>query len=425
MSKLIKLDYLDFKNSLERLYNSVNIELGLKVIQVEDAVSEVLAEDIAAKFDIPPSNVAFYDGYALRSKDIIAASKEKPVKLKVIGTFFPNGNPKCSLKKNESAYVSSGTPLPKGADVVVRFESVKIDGEHIWVTEPSESWDRVIFHGEDAKKGEVMFKEGHMIRPQDIGLLLQLGNSRVRVFRKPRIGVLSIGDEIVEQFNNNRSSYPDNFHMLIKSFFEAYKFHVDQVGIILDDVDKIKEAIRDSCQHYDALLVISGASTGKKDVVHIALQEVGKMIFHGVKLSPGKVSGLALVDGKPVFMIPGHVGSLYVCLSLYVAPVLFKTLCNVKEPFVKVIAKLDSEIRSRPHMSAIRTVQLTRNNGGYVAKVVEKRLGGSGLFTLLTKANGFVVLPPGAVRKQGENVTVSLFNPFEVFHTNRLESKPN
>ncbi len=76
-------------------------------------------------------------------------------------------------------------------------------------------------------------------------------------------------------------------------------------------------------------------------------------------------------------------------------------------------------------MSAIRTVQLTRNNGGYVAKVVEKRLGGSGLFTLLTKANGFVVLPPGAVRKQGENVTVSLFNPFEVFHTNRLESKPN
>jgi molybdopterin molybdotransferase len=420
VKKTIQLCYLNFEESIKRLLDSIKLKARVKLIQTLDSVGEILAEDIKARFDVPAFNIAFYDGYALRSEDVKNASGEKPVKVKIIGKMLPDDNPsKLSLKAYEAAYVSSGAPLPLGADTVVRFENVKIDREYAFVTEPSEPWDRVILQGEDVKRDEIIFKRGHVIRPQDVGLLLQAGYSRVKVFRKPRIGVLSVGDELLSKFNDDRLSYPDNFHAIVKSFFELFKFNVEYLGIVPDDVNEIKKGVENSCLHYDALLLISGASTGDNDLVHAALQEIGNIIFHGVRISPGKVTGAALVKDCLVFMVPGHVGSLYVCLSLYVAPALFKAL-GVNGPLLRIKAKAASEILGRPGMSVVKAVQLIDAQGDYLAKVVEKRLGGSGLLTSLTEANGLILLPPNAIIKPGEEVLVYLFNPYEVFHIHTL-----
>jgi molybdopterin molybdotransferase len=420
MKKTIQLDYLNFEESIKRLFDSIKLKVCVKLIQTLDSVGEILAEDVKAKFDIPQFNIAFYDGYALRSEDVKNASKEKPVKVKIIGKMLPSDNPsKLSLKACEAAYISSGAPLPLGANTVVRFENIKIDGEYAFIAESSEPWDRVILQGEDVKRGEIIFKKGHVIRPQDVGLLLQIGYSRVKVFRKPKIGILSIGDELLSKFNNDRLSYPDNFYAIVKSFFELFKFDIEHLGIVSDDVNEIKKSVESSCLHYDALLLISGASTGDNDPVHAALQEIGNIIFHGVRISPGKVTGVALVKDCLVFMVPGHVGSLYACLSFYVAPALLKAL-DVKEPFLRIKAKAASEIHGKPTMSVIKTVQLIEAQGDYLAKIIEKRLGGSGLLTSLTEANGLIVLPPNAIIKPGERILVYLFNPYEVFHIHSL-----
>jgi molybdenum cofactor synthesis domain-containing protein len=418
MNKDIQFDYLDFEESINRtrvLHDKLKPKIGTRLTETVNSVGEILAERINSRNDVPPFNMAFYDGYALRSEDVKDASEEKPVKVKVVGKLYPDEKPsKFSLKKCEAVYVPSGAPLPLGADALIRYEDVEIDNESALITSPVEPLDRVILQGEDIKRGEIVFEKGHIIRPQDIGLLLQICYSRVKVFRRPRIGLLSVGDEILNKFEADRLSYPDNYFAIIKSFLEVFKFDVVHLGVSTDDSNEIKKIVERACSEYDSLLIISGASLGDNDSVHATLQDIGQIIFHGVRVSPGKVTGVASVNNHPVFMVPGHVGSLYVCLCFYVMPTLFGAL-GVQEPFLRLKAKSASNVQGRPRMSTIRPVQLIENQGEYSAKIVERRLGGSGLLTLLTKANGLIVIPPEKEVKQGDNLKVYVPNPYEIF----------
>lgn len=419
MSKDVKHEYLDFDESIRQLHDNLKPKIGTKLIETVNSVGEILAERINSRDDVPPFNVAFYDGYALRSEDVKEASIEKPVKVKVVGKLYPGEKPsKFSIKICEAVYIPSGAPLPSGADALIRYEDVKIDNENAFITSPVEPFDRIILQGEDIKRGDTVFEKGHVIRPQDIGLLLQICYSRVKVFRKPRIGILSVGDEILNKFEAARLSYPDNYFAIIKSFLEVFRFDVDHLGISTDDSDEIKKIVEKACLEYDSLLIISGASFGDNDSVHATLQDIGRIIFHGVRVSPGKVTGVASVNDRPVFMVPGHVGSLYVCLCFYVIPTLFEAV-GVKEPFLKLKAKATSNVQGRPRMSTIRPVQLIENQGEYSAKIVERRLGGSGLLTLLTKANGLIVIPPDKEVRQGDHLLVYVPNPYEIFNLHK------
>ena len=399
------------KSALQAFPQKASYEL----IPISEALGRRIAEDIYAPFDMPRKNIAFYDGYAVRHEDTKGATASNPVKLRVVGSVLKDDEEVgLRVKEGEAAYLSANSPLPEGADSVVREELTSRQGDYVLVKKEVESYEDVVLRGEDAKKDEVLISRGSVIRPQDQVLLLEVGLTRVKVYREPTIGVASVGDELLERFEKGMP-YPDNYSFLLSSTLRLIGCKTVSLGIIRDDPEEIARFISKNINYYDALALISGAARGVKDYTGMSIEKIGEVVFHGTTLSPGKVSGVCKVDGKPVFLVPGHIGSATSCICNIIVPIISKVYYNGIELLPKVSAKLTTSIEARPGLYTFRTVSLEWCDDGLNATPHLKRLGGSTLITILSKAGGFILIPPGVKLSSGELVKVTLLNPLEVF----------
>ena len=386
-----------------------------ELVPVSEALGRRIAEDAYAPFDIPRKNIAFYDGYAVRHEDTRGATASNPVKLRVVGSVLKDSEELgLRVEEGEAVYLSANSPLPEGADAVVREELTSKQGDHVLVKKEVELYEDVVLRGEDARKGDVLISRGSVIRPQDQVLLLEIGLTRVKVYREPMIGIASVGDELLERFMKG-TSYPDNYFFLVSSTLRLVGCRTASLGILRDDPDEIAGFISKNISYYDALALIGGASRGLRDYTGMSVEKIGEVIFHATTLSPGKVSGVCRVDGKPVFLVPGHIGSATSCICNIIIPIISKIYFEGAELLPKVLAKLTTFIESRPGLYTFRTVSLEWCNDGLRATPHLKRLGGSTLITILSKAGGFILIPPGVKLSSGELVEVTLLNPLEVF----------
>jgi len=244
--------------------------------------------------------------------------------------------------------------------------------------------------------------------------LLEIGLTRVKVYREPTIGIVSVGDELLERFEKGVSC-PDNYFFLISSTLRLVGCKSASLGILRDNPDEIARFISKNISYYDALALIGGAARGIKDYTGMSIERMGEVIFHGTTLSPGKVSGVCKVDGKPVFLVPGHIGSATSCICNIIIPIISKIYYDRMELLPKVLAKLTTFIESRPGLYTFRTVSLEWCNDGLSATPHLKRFGGSTLITILLREGGFILIPPGVKLSSGELVEVTLLNPLEVF----------
>jgi len=384
-----------------------------KDLGIDEGLGEILAEDVYAKCDVPSFNRSAMDGYAVRSTDTVGSSANNPVILRVVGVSETGYFPTAVAGRSNAVRISTGAPLPDGADAVIMLEYTRDLGrDRIEVYRPVTPYENVSRVGEDVKKGEKVLGKGTVLQPQDIGILAAVGRRTVKVLRRVEIAVLSTGDELVELGGDvEPGRITDvNRHALLASVREVGCRPYD-LGIARDDVDEIGLKIVNGLKNADVVLVTGGISVGSKDLVSEAVNSLGKpgMIVRGISMRPGMPTSLAAIGDKPVILLPGSPVAAIISFNVFVKPILAAML-GVHLGLVKgqvVKAKMARKVASATGSRTFLRVIVGKVGDEYIAEPV--RTSGSSIISSMVKANGIVVIPESKEGlEEGEEVDVEL-----------------
>lgn len=383
----------------------------LENVSLDRALGRYLGKDVVAREYMPPFDRAVMDGYATRAEDLKNASQESPAVLDVVGESKLGGVYSKRVEPGKVVAVATGSMIPVGADTVVMVErTAKLPGNKVAIHVAAAAGQSIARKGEDVSPGKVVLRRGIRIRPQDVGVLKALGATRVHLARKPRVAILSTGNELVDSVTTRRpgKSVDINRTIISAMLVEIGAVPVD-LGIAKDTESTITTAMKKGLKTSDALLVSGGSSVGNRDLVPKCVNNLGKpgMLVHGVAMRPAMPTGLAVINGKPLLSLPGFPVSAFFAFRVFVRP-LVAWLMGVPEAIEpKVKAILNERITAAPgHRTFIRVV-VTKAEHGYVA--VPLRLQRSSVLMSLVSANGIITIPEGVTTiEEGQTVDVSL-----------------
>ena len=312
----------DLQTVLE--YRTKLPQVKTEVIPLPETAGRILAEEVVADDDLPNFPRAIVDGYAVQGASTFGSSEGNPAYLTVVGSIAMGQSPEMTVGPAEAAQISTGGMLPRGADSVVMIEHTEsIDDSTIEVYRSVAPGQNMIAVGEDIKKDKRILMKGQMIRPQETGLLAALGKQRVTVFRKPVIGIISTGDEIVPISDTpGRGQIRDINTYTLAGLIQEAGAEAVSYGIVRDDFKILFEKCEHALEKCDMILISGGSSVGARDFtveVLSALQD-SKILVHGISISPGKPTILAKVQNKAVWGMPGHVVSAMIVFSRVVKP---------------------------------------------------------------------------------------------------------
>ena len=413
--------YISVKRASDLIERFVprNKILRYETIRVRHSYARVLAEDVISAFDIPAFDSSHMDGYAINAQDIIQASERTPIVLRLKeGQIKPDRRvpPRSPLRKQEALRIGTGGFLPYGADSVVPLEETHADGKknkvYIMTTLPAGSF--VHQRGHDIKKGQEVMKRGRILRPQDIGLLELLHVTKVKVFKRPRVAIISTGSELTNEARYVKAGKVlDTNSGIISKLVEELGGLSFRMGITPDDIPKIRNKIESAmAQSMDLVLTLGGSSVGTYDLVETAINSMGKptILFHGVKLDRGRVTGVAVIKGKPIIIMPGPIQGAVNAFIVFAYPIIKLLSGHIKGKPLRVDARMVQEWNARkrfPNFMKIIYVRLRiKKNGEYVADTI---VGETESLTTLTKSNGYVLVDERTTHiKAGSKVKVNL-----------------
>jgi molybdopterin molybdotransferase len=386
---------------------------AVKTLGLADARGMICAKAIAAPEDLPPWPRATMDGYAVRAADTFGASESIPALLDTVGAVAMGELPDMAIGRNQAAAIPTGGFLPRDADAVVMVEYTNPAGSGaIEITRPVTAGENVLARAEDVTRGETLIPAGKMLLPQDIGLLAALGITTVPVYRRPKVALLSTGDEIVEVTSTPPPGRVRdiNTHSLA-ALVTASGGEAECFGIIPDDPSLLRAALEKALT-YDIVVLSGGSSVGERDHMASAVASLpGAAIHaHGVAISPGKPTLVASANGKPIFGLPGHPVSALVVAQVFLAPFLRYLAGDElkREPAgERRRAVLASSVHSVQGREEYVRVRIEQEQGQWIARPV---FGKSGSLSTLVKAHGFCVVPLHAEGiSDGTMVDVFLF----------------
>jgi molybdopterin molybdotransferase len=338
--------------------------------------------------------------------------------LELAGEVVMGREPQGSVIPGQAMRISTGGMIPEGADAVVMLEYChSIDEKNIEVSRTVAPLENIIGKGDDFRKGALIFKKGTVLRPQDIGLLAGLGTQKISVYQKPKVGIISTGDEVIsiDQKPGPGQVRDINSYTLSAFCLQAGAVPVN-MGLCKDNFEEMREkagAILDNC---DTVWISGGSSVGSRDMTVKVLEsfEGMELLVHGIAISPGKPTIIARIGGKAVFGLPGHVASAMVVAEIFLNPFLARLAGKVPgsgdvRQFVQ--AEMDRNVESASGRDDYIRVKLCKRDGKIFAEPV---FGKSGLISTLVEADGLVKIDrntEGLYR--GQNVSVMLFRPFE------------
>ncbi|MEW6547011.1 MAG: gephyrin-like molybdotransferase Glp [Bacillota bacterium] len=381
---------------------------AVELVGLEEALGRVLAADLVAREDVPGFARSTVDGYAVRAQDTFGASESLPAYLTLAGELRMGQAAERHLGDGECMAVATGGALPAGADAVVMLEHTETPGDGtVAVMRPVSPGENLVRPGEDVAAGQVVIRRGRVLRAPDLGVAAALGYTELPVFVRPRVAIVSTGDELVPPGETpGPGRVRDvNSHTLAAAV-QAEGGNPRLLGIVPDDRPALDRALQEGLRA-DCLLVSGGSSVGARDLVAQAIASLGEpgILVHGVAVRPGKPVIAAVARSRPIFGLPGHPVSALVTFYLLVRPVL-RFLAGA-EPFpveATVRARLGRNLASRPGVEEYVRVSLCRDGGVLVAHPV---LGKSGLISTLARAWGLVRIPAEATGlAQGEEVEV-------------------
>ncbi len=384
--------------------------VGVEKIPIRSSLGMVLAEDIRSDVNISPFDNSAMDGYAVKAADIQDASPDNQVILRVIDDVRAGYVTGKTLQPGEAIRIMTGAPVPEGADSVVMKEYTETQDDRIVIKKAVKPGENIRRSGEDVKIGDLVLKRGYVIGSAAMGLLASLGRYEVNVGRKPRVAILATGDELVDVGEDLapgkiRSS---NSYTLFAQVLESGGIPID-LGISKDDPLDVKTKIQTGLD-YDMILTSGGVSVGDYDFVKEVMTELGlELKFWKVAMKPGKPVAFGLIQGKPVFGLPGNPVSSMVTFELLARPAILKMGGHKKLRRPEVVAVLENDVKKRPGRRHYVRARVSRENGSYIVTTTGPQ--SSGILRSMTLANGLVIIPEESDgKKAGEEVTVHLLD---------------
>jgi putative molybdopterin biosynthesis protein len=384
--------------------------LGPEEIPLEQALGRVLGEDVVAAVDVPGFDRANMDGFAVRAEDTFGASEEAPARLRLSGESIPTGwIPRLEVGPATAAPIATGGMLPRGADCVVPVEHTDLEGDAVVVRRSQVPGGAVSFAGTDIGSGETVLFRGAQLGSRETGVLAAIGQGRVRVVRRPRVAILSTGDEIAEPGASVRPGlvYDSNGRILADAVAELGgepRF----LGVFRDDEAALRRALESALGAADLVLLSGGTSKGEGDLnARVVASLDPGIVVHGVALKPGKPICLAASGRLPVVVLPGFPTSAVFTFHEFVAPVLREMAGLAPERRRSLRARLAQKTLSERGRLEYLLVGLARGNDGQLAAWPMGK--GSGSVTAWSRADGFLRIPRNVeIVDEGAEVEVVL-----------------
>jgi len=401
-------EYKRLSEALKIVLSSVQI-LGPETVSFERSLGRVLAEDVISGVNVPPFDRSSMDGYAVRASDTFGASPQKPVELRTVGSIAIGSHSNVSVKHGETVKIMTGSMIPNGADATVMVENTKATGKKIKIFAPLTPGKNVSALGEDIRAGEVVMKCGQVLRPQDIGVLAAVGKLRIRVVKKPTVGILSTGGELRAPGKKLPPAKITNANSYSLAAYVQRCGGVPKIlGIVPDNLEVTKRMLNKAALN-DAVVVSGGSSVGERDLVPDAIAGIGQLLFHGVAIRPGSPTGFGLVKSKPVFALAGFSVAALVSFDVLARPALL-AMQGLSQGHGRyyVRAKLARKISSTLGRIEIVRASLRRENGELLADPIA--ISGSSILSSMTKSDGFIVVPEHVEGlEKGREVEVELY----------------
>lgn len=361
-------------------------------VSLLQAVGRVLAEEIHSAREVPPFANSAMDGYAVRWEDLHGASADEPVHLDVLEVIQAGAVPRYAVTTGTASKIMTGAVMPHGADTVIRVEDTEEHDGRVWIKRQERVGAHIRESGEDIRPGQRVLERGRVLRAADIGLLASVGRSFVLVRQRPRVAILSTGNELVEVDEAPRPGQivNSNAYTLAAAVQEAGGIPVP-LPIVRDTLAEIRAALDEAVRH-DVVLSTGGVSVGDFDFVKAAMDELGiRRLFWQVAQKPGKPLTFGLLRERPYFGLPGNPVSALVCFYLYARPALAKMLGHEK-PFLPVVsATVGEDIPKAKGLTEFVRCRLVYSKGQYEVRSTGNQ--SSGVLSSLSLGEGLVIGP--------------------------------
>jgi molybdopterin molybdotransferase len=397
---------LPVRQALEQVMAAVP-RLGTERVGLLDAVGRVLAEDVHSMRDVPGYANSAMDGFALRHADLA----RQPARLHVIGTSAAGAGALPEVKAGQALKIMTGAPIPPGADTVVRVEDTRRDGEFVLVDALVAPGSHVRLAGEDVRAGTTVLERGRRLTPADIGLAASVGKTLILVRRRPRVAILSTGDELVEADEAPATGQivNSNAYALAAAVAEAGGLPLP-LAIARDMPAEVRAAF-DEAARADAILSTGGVSVGDFDYVKTVMDEIGvRRLFWKVAQKPGKPLVFGMLEGRPVFGLPGNPVSSLVCFYLYARPALRRMMDLRAIHLPTAAATLAHDLKKAEGLTEFVRCRLEQKNGQLFATSTGTQ--SSAVLSSMSQGEALVVGPPEvSTLRAGSTVRVILLDP--------------
>ena len=389
------LDVVSAEEARARFERHLDLSpVGVESVRLADALTHVLAHDVVAAVDAPPFDRANVDGFALRAADTLGASDTAPKLFTLNAEVIACGHvPALEVAAGTASTIATGGVIPRGADAVVMIEQTELIEQgkpRIELRRAAGAGQFISYAGSDIARGEILLRRGARIGSREIGMLAASGIAHIDVVRRPKVAVLSTGDELVEPGKplNRAGVYDSNGAIIAAAISEAGGAPIT-LGAFPDDAEALEAAVRQALATSDMVVLSGGTSKGAGDLSHGVVSRLGKpgVLVHGVALKPGKPLCLGVVDGKPIVVLPGFPTSAIFTFHAFVAPVIRALAGLAPEAAETVSARVPVRIASELGRKEFVLVSLIQGDKGAIAFPTGK---GSGSVTSFSQADGFL-----------------------------------
>jgi len=400
------MEYLSVTKAQQCVLESV-VVLGAESVKLEHSLGRVLAEDVRANRDLPPYDVSSMDGYALRSADL----KNVPATLAIIEDIRAGDMPDKTVQAGQCARIMTGAPVPQGADAVIRVEDTQTSSDSsVQINAAVKPGNDIRLRGEGMRNGEVVLRAGTEITPGVTGVLATVKCAQLQVYRRPRVAILSTGNELEDMDEPvDPNKIPNSNSYALMAQVQALGIGPDLLGIARDDPAELEEYLQRGLR-FDVLLVSGGTSVGVHDYVRPIVESLGvQMKFWRVAMKPGHPVAFGITAHTRFFGLPGNPVSSMVCFEEFVAPALRRMMGHARLYRRTIAARLTHNVKHQPGRTEFVRVTLAKEQGGYAATSTGAQ--GSGMLLSMARADGLMVVPADSTGvAAGSMVTVQLLD---------------
>ena len=378
-----------------------------EVLPLSACVGRVLAGDITANEYVPDFDRSTVDGYAVRASDTFGCSDSMPAILKLRGIVGMGKASGIVLREGECAYVPTGGEIPEGADAMVMIEHGESYGnEEIGILKTAAPGNNIIYRGDDVFPGKTVIRAGRVLRSEDIGALAALGICEVKLKKRPVVGIISTGDELVPVSQRPEAGQVRDVNSdMLAASVELCGAEARCFGIVRDGYMRLREAIVEHLDGCDVLLISGGSSVGQMDSTCAVIEELGTLLLHGIAMKPGKPTIIGKIGSKPVIGLPGHPAAAFFVTDIFVKE-LIAIMLGIKPRVFSVSARLTEAVSANHGRAQYVGVVLSEQDGKVYARPVRSK---SGLISSLAGCDGYFCIPRDSEGcAKGDEITVFL-----------------